>query len=109
MPFDVTTVKFNSAGLVPCVVQENETGIVLMLAWMSKESISKTLETKRVTFWSRSRQELWIKGETSGHSQELIELRLDCDQDCLLAIVNQTGPACHTGEHSCFFTTISDI
>ena len=77
-----------------------------MMAWMNAEAVAATLETGRVTYWSRSRQSFWIKGETSGHTQELVEMRVDCDRDCLLLIVRQTGPACHTNRRSCFYTAI---
>lgn len=106
--FDVSSLSFTEAGLIPVVTQEDETGEILMLAWMNAESIQRTLETKRVTYWSRSRQSFWIKGETSGHIQELVDLRIDCDRDCLLAIVRQTGPACHTNRKSCFYTSVID-
>jgi phosphoribosyl-AMP cyclohydrolase len=97
---------FNEQDLVPAVAQQHDTGEVLMLAWMSRESLAETLETGRVCYWSRSRRALWRKGETSGHTQRLVEARLDCDGDTLLLLVDQTGPACHTGAHSCFFRTI---
>jgi phosphoribosyl-AMP cyclohydrolase len=77
-----------------------------MMAWMNADAVARTLETRRVTYWSRSRASLWIKGETSGHVQELVELRVDCDRDCLLALVRQTGPACHTNRRSCFYTAV---
>ncbi|KQR97783.1 phosphoribosyl-AMP cyclohydrolase [Williamsia sp. Leaf354] len=89
-------------GLVAAVVQERSTGEVLMLAWMDAEALARTLATGRATYWSRSRREYWVKGETSGHVQAVHEVRLDCDGDALLVIVDQTGPACHTGTHSCF-------
>ena len=108
MSFDPTTLKFDDQGLLPVIAQESETGTVLMLAWMNAEAVVRTLETGRVTYWSRSRQSFWVKGETSGHIQELVELRLDCDRDCLLALVRQTGPACHTGRQNCFYTAIRD-
>ncbi len=98
--------KFDAAGLIPAIAQDAETGAVLMLAWMNEEALRLTLETRRVTYWSRSRQALWVKGESSGHRQELIEARLDCDGDALLLRVRQTGPACHTGAASCFFTPL---
>lgn len=79
-----------------------------MMAWMNADAVTKTLETKKVTYWSRSRQAFWIKGESSGHVQELVDLRVDCDRDCLLAVVRQTGPACHTNRRSCFYTAIRD-
>lgn len=106
MPFDPETLKFDANGLIPAIAQEAETGEVLMLAWMNAEAVARTLQTRRVTYWSRSRQAFWIKGETSGHVQELVEMRLDCDRDCLLLQVRQTGPACHTGRHSCFYTAV---
>jgi phosphoribosyl-AMP cyclohydrolase/phosphoribosyl-ATP pyrophosphohydrolase/phosphoribosyl-AMP cyclohydrolase len=97
---------FEKDELIPAVVQEKGTGEVLMLAYMNKESLSKTLETGYTWFWSRSRQELWNKGATSGHFQKVIEIYSDCDNDTLLVIVEQNGAACHTGNHSCFFTKI---
>ena len=106
MPFDPATLRYDSAGLIPCIAQEEATGEVLMMAWMSAEAVARTLATGRVTYWSRSRQAFWVKGETSGHVQELVELRLDCDRDCLLALVRQTGPACHTGRRACFYTAL---
>lgn len=108
MPFDPQSLTYNDAGLIPAIAQDAETHEVLMLAWMNADSIARTLETGRVTYWSRSRQAYWIKGETSGHVQALIEMRYDCDRDCLLVLVNQTGPACHTGRRSCFYTAIRD-
>lgn len=97
--------KKDPQGLLPVVVQEEATNQVLMVAWMNKEAYEKTLETGLMTYWSRSRQALWVKGETSGHYQHVRSLTLDCDLDTLLAKVDQTGPACHTGHHSCFFRT----
>ena len=97
---------FEKDELIPAVVQEKGTGEVLILAYMNKESLSKTLETGYTWFWSRSRQELWNKGATSGHFQKVIEIYSDCDNDTLLVIVEQSGAACHTGNHSCFFTKI---
>ncbi|CAN5769568.1 phosphoribosyl-AMP cyclohydrolase [soil metagenome] len=105
--FDVSTLRFDARGLIPAITQ-NAAGEVLMLAWMNAESLARTLATGDVTYWSRSRGALWRKGATSGHTQRLIELRLDCDRDTLLLIVEQTGPACHTGRPSCFFTAIRD-
>lgn len=96
-------VSFNADGLVPVVAQDAETGAVLMHAWMNRESLKLTLETGDVTYWSRSRNALWRKGETSGHFQRLREAFVDCDGDTLLLKVEQTGPACHTGEPTCFF------
>ncbi|KEJ88380.1 phosphoribosyl-AMP cyclohydrolase [Sulfitobacter donghicola] len=104
MPFDPTTLKYNEAGLIPAIAQDHATGEVLMMAWMNAESLMRTLETGQVTYWSRSRQEFWAKGATSGHVQTLKEIRLDCDRDCLLMQVDQIGAACHTGRRSCFFT-----
>lgn len=98
---------FVKADLIPTVIQEKSTGEVLMLAYMNKESLKKTLETGYTWFWSRSRQELWNKGATSGHIQKVVEIFTDCDDDTLLITVEQTGAACHTGNHSCFFTKIN--
>lgn len=106
MSFDPATLTYNDAGLVPVIAQQEDTGEVLMLAWMNAQAVTRTLETGRVTYWSRSRQAFWVKGETSGHTQELVELRVDCDRDCLLAVVRQTGPACHTKRRSCFYTAV---
>ncbi|QYJ04762.1 phosphoribosyl-AMP cyclohydrolase [Nocardioides panacisoli] len=92
----------NDAGLVPAVVQQHDTREVLMLAWMNDEALRQTLTTGRATYWSRSRQEMWVKGETSGHRQWVHEVRLDCDGDTLLVLVDQEGPACHTGARTCF-------
>lgn len=105
MGFDPATLAYNDQGLIPAIAQD-EAGDVLMMAWMNAESIARTLETGRVTYWSRSRQQFWVKGETSGHTQRLIDFRVDCDQDCLLLIVEQDGPACHTNRRSCFYTAI---
>ncbi|NNE89832.1 MAG: phosphoribosyl-AMP cyclohydrolase [Silicimonas sp.] len=106
MTFDPTTLKFDAAGLIPAIAQDETTGEVLMMAWMNAQSITRTLATKRVTYWSRSRQAFWVKGETSGHTQALVDLRVDCDRDCLLLIVRQKGPACHTDRRSCFYTSV---
>ena len=108
MPFDPATLKYDAHGLIPCITQDAETLEVLMFAWMNAEAVAKTLLTQRVTYWSRSRNALWIKGETSGHIQALQELRLDCDRDSLLALVTQKGPACHTNRRSCFYTALRD-
>jgi len=97
------TVIFNADGLVPAIAQDAKSGAVLMLAWMNREALEKTLATGAVTYWSRSRQSLWTKGETSGHTQKLVEAYVDCDGDALLLKVDQTGPACHTGEAVCFY------
>jgi phosphoribosyl-AMP cyclohydrolase len=106
MAFDPTSLKFDAAGLIPAIAQDEVTGDVLMMAWMNAQSITRTLATKRVTYWSRSRQAFWAKGETSGNIQTLVDLRIDCDRDCLLLIVRQEGPACHTDRRSCFYTSV---
>ena len=108
MPFDPSTLVYDSRGLIPAIAQDRTSGEVLMMAWMNAGSIARTLETGRVTYWSRSRAAFWVKGETSGHVQALVEMRVDCDRDCLLLIVDQTGPACHTHRRSCFFTALRD-
>ena len=94
---------FIKSELIPAIVQEKSTGVVLMLAYMNRESLQKTFETGYTWFWSRSRQELWNKGATSGHFQKVVDIFADCDDDTLLITVEQTGAACHTGNHSCFF------
>ncbi len=99
-------VAFDANGLVPAIAQQHDSGEVLMMAWMNRAAIEETLQTGRVCYWSRSRGSLWRKGETSGQVQRLVELRIDCDNDCLLLLVDQTGVACHTGRRSCFFTAI---
>jgi phosphoribosyl-AMP cyclohydrolase len=96
-------ITFDPTGLVPAIAQQHDTGEVLMLAWMNRAAVQETLETGRVTYWSRSRRALWRKGETSGHIQRLVSLRIDCDGDTLLLGVDQTGPACHTNRANCFF------
>jgi len=106
--FDPSSLAFNAQGLIPAIAQQHDSGEVLMLAWMNAESITETLKQGRVVYWSRSRGEFWRKGDTSGHVQKLIEMRFDCDQDCLLLSVDQSGPACHTGRRSCFYTAIRD-
>lgn len=108
MTFDPKTLKFNEAGLLPVIAQDADSLEVLMLAWMNAQSIQRTLDSGKVTYWSRSRQEYWVKGATSGHHQELVDLRYDCDRDCILVLVRQTGPACHTGRRSCFYTAVRD-
>jgi len=108
MQFDPATLNFNADGLIPAIAQDHATGEVLMLAWMNAEAVTRTLQTGRVTYWSRSRQAFWVKGESSGHVQELVEMRVDCDRDCLLLLVNQTGPACHTNRRSCFYTALRE-
>lgn len=106
--FDVSTLKFDASGLIPAIAQDADNGDVLMMAWMNAQAVTLTLDTGRVTYWSRSRQSFWVKGETSGHTQELVDLRVDCDRDCLLLQVRQTGPACHTNRRSCFYTAVRD-
>ncbi len=106
--FDPSNLKYNESGLVPAIAQDEQTGDVLMMAWMNAEAIQRTLDTNRVTYWSRSRQSFWAKGETSGNVQELVDFRVDCDRDCLLVLVHQTGPACHTNRRSCFYTAVRD-
>lgn len=105
---DPDTLVWNADGLISAIAQDHETGDVLMLAWMNAASLQRTFETGLVTYWSRSRQAFWVKGETSGHIQELVEMRVDCDRDCLLMQVKQTGPACHTNRRSCFYTAVRD-
>jgi len=104
----VDQIKYNGDGLVSAIAQQHDTGEVLMLAWMNKESLIKTLETNNIYYWSRSRNKLWRKGETSGNFQSLVEIRFDCDKDCILLLVNQIGPACHTGRQNCFYYVVRD-
>ncbi len=106
MKFDLASLTFNDDGLIPAIAVDSESGAVLMLAWMNRESLEQTIATKRVTYWSRSRKALWRKGDTSGHTQELVDLYVDCDADTLMLKVKQVGAACHTGEKSCFFNKI---
>ena len=106
MTFDPESLTYNEAGLIPAIAQDAESGEVLMMAWMNAEAVARTLATGRVTYWSRSRAAFWVKGESSGHVQELVELRVDCDRDALLVRVRQTGPACHTNRRSCFYTAV---
>lgn len=106
--FDPENLKFNEAGLLPAIAQDADTHEVLMLAWMNAESLRKTLATGQVTYWSRSRQSFWVKGETSGHTQDLVSLRFDCDRDSILILVRQKGAACHTGRKTCFYREVSD-
>ena len=101
-------IKFDPAGLVPAIAQQHDTGEVLMMAWMNRESVKLTLAEGRACYWSRARQALWRKGETSGQIQRLVELRLDCDGDAVLLLVDQHGVACHTGRRSCFFRAWRD-
>ncbi|TYB81580.1 phosphoribosyl-AMP cyclohydrolase [Maritimibacter fusiformis] len=106
MNFDAAQLRYNEAGLVPVVAQDHRSGEVLMLAWMNRGAVERTLASGRVTYWSRSRQAYWVKGETSGHVQKLVELRVDCDADALLVLVEQEGPACHTNRRSCFYSAV---
>lgn len=101
-----SVLRFDEAGLVPAIVQDAKTGEVLMMAWMNKESLQRTFDLGETVFWSRSRQELWHKGATSGNVQRVCDLRVDCDGDTLLVLVDPAGPACHTGEISCFFRAV---
>jgi phosphoribosyl-AMP cyclohydrolase len=105
----LSDIKFNKDGLIPVVAQCVKSGTVLMMAWMNEEALKKTIDTNDMYYFSRSRQKLWQKGETSGHFQKLIELRLDCDNDTILALIEQTGAACHTGTKSCFFKSIREF
>ena len=105
-PAVAARLKRDVQGLVPAVVQQHDSGEVLMLGWMDDEALRRTLATRRTTFWSRSRQEYWVKGETSGHGQSVVEVRLDCDGDTLLVRVDQQGAACHTGDRTCFDATL---
>jgi len=102
------SIKYNADGLVPAIAQQHDTSEVLMMAWMNRESISETLASNRVCYWSRSRSKLWRKGESSGQVQSLIDFRWDCDGDTLLLLVDQKGVACHTGRRNCFFNAIRD-
>lgn len=99
--------KRNADGLVCAVVQQRGSGEVLMVGWMDDEALHRTLTTRKATYWSRSRQTYWVKGETSGHTQHVHEVRLDCDGDAVLLVVDQTGPACHTGSATCFSRSLS--
>ncbi|NLB79991.1 MAG: phosphoribosyl-AMP cyclohydrolase [Clostridiaceae bacterium] len=102
----IKSVTYNGKGLVPVVTQDQQTGEVLMLAWMNEEALNLTIERKRMVYYSRSRQKLWLKGETSGHFQNLVSISIDCDGDTLLARVIQEGAACHTGNRTCFFRNL---
>jgi phosphoribosyl-AMP cyclohydrolase len=106
MSFDPASLKFDHNGLIPAIAQQEGSGEVLMMAWMNREAVARTLESGKVTYWSRSRQAFWVKGETSGHVQELVDMFIDCDRDCLLLSIRQTGPACHTNRRSCFYTSV---
>jgi len=104
----IEQLAFNADGLIPVITQDSTTKSILMFAWMSKASLQQTLKTKRMTYFSRSRQQLWIKGESSGHSQKLINMSFDCDGDVVLCQVEQLGAACHTGRESCFYLHVND-
>jgi phosphoribosyl-AMP cyclohydrolase len=102
----LAAISFDADGLVPCIAQQHDSGEILMMAWMNREAIEETMRTGRLCYWSRSRRALWRKGESSGNGQSLVDLRIDCDGDTLLALVDQTGVACHTGRHNCFFRAL---
>ena len=102
----LAAVQFDAQGLVPAIAQQHDTGEVLMMAWMDRNAVAETMRTGRACYWSRSRKAPWRKGDTSGHIQTLVDLRIDCDGDTVLVLVDQTGVACHTGRRSCFFTAI---
>jgi phosphoribosyl-AMP cyclohydrolase len=106
--FELSSLKFNSDGLIPAIVQDHENHDVLMMAWMNRESLEQTIKTGFVTYWSRSRQAFWVKGETSGHRQYLKSLSVDCDLDTLLVKVEQVGAACHDHYRSCFYRDLKD-
>ena len=105
-PAILDAITFDAQGLVPAIAQQHDSGEVLMMAWMNREAVARTLSTGEVHYWSRSRAALWHKGETSGQTQTLKEMRVDCDGDTLLLLVDQTGVACHTGRRNCFFTAV---
>ena len=105
----LSKVTYNSDGLVAAIAQDAENGDVLMMAWMNADTLRKTLETGRACYWSRSRQAFWRKGDTSGHHQTVHDLRIDCDGDTILMKISQVGAACHTGERTCFFTSVNDL
>ena len=105
---DFDTFKLDPNGLIPCIAQQYDTGEVLMMAYMNKESFLKTLEIGRMVYYSRSRKNLWMKGEESGHAQYVKELLIDCDKDTILAKVDQVGAACHTGNRTCFYRSLTD-
>ena len=102
----IDSLKFDAQGLIPAIAQQHDSGEVLMLAWMNRQAIEQTILTGQVCYWSRSRGQLWRKGQTSGQVQRLVELRVDCDQDALLVRVDQAGVACHTGRRACFFNRV---
>jgi len=102
----IAAIQFDAQGLVPAIAQQHDTGEVLMMAWMDRDAVAETMRTGRACYWSRSRNAAWRKGDTSGHIQTVVDLRVDCDGDTLLVLVDQTGVACHTGQHNCFFRAI---
>jgi phosphoribosyl-AMP cyclohydrolase len=104
---DINELAFNQDGLIPVITQDAESKNVLMFAWINRESLEVTLDTGRMTYWSRSRQQLWKKGESSGHIQSLVSMSFDCDGDCILCLVDQAGPACHTGRPNCFYLSVN--
>ena len=108
MLFDPASLSYNAAGLIPAIAQDETSGEILMMAWMNQDAVRQTLDSGRVTYWSRSRQAFWVKGESSGNTQTLVDFRIDCDRDCLLVVVRQIGPACHTNRRSCFYTAVRD-
>ena len=108
MSFDPASLSYNAAGLIPAIAQDETSGEILMMAWMNQDAVRQTLDSGRVTYWSRSRQAFWVKGESSGNTQTLVDFRIDCDRDCLLVVVRQIGPACHTKRRSCFYTAVRD-
>ncbi|MBT5679256.1 MAG: phosphoribosyl-AMP cyclohydrolase [Marinovum sp.] len=108
MSFDPASLSYNAAGLIPAIAQDETSGEILMMAWMNQDAVRQTLDSGRVTYWSRSRQAFWVKGESSGNTQTLVDFRIDCDRDCLLVLVRQIGPACHTNRRSCFYTAVRD-
>ncbi len=112
LPAEIDTalaaIRFDGQGLVPAIAQQHDTGEILMMAWMDRNAVAETMRSGRACYWSRSRQAPWRKGDTSGHIQALVDLRIDCDGDTLLVLVDQTGVACHTGRHNCFFRALRD-
>lgn len=105
----IATIKWDEQGLIPAIVQDAQTKAVLMMAYMNHQALQRTLDSGETVFWSRSRQTYWHKGETSGNTQQVVEVRIDCDADTLLIMVNPAGPACHTGETHCFYRTLSEF
>ena len=112
LPAEIDTalaaIQFDAQGLVPAIAQQHDTGEILMMAWMDRDAVAETMRSGRACYWSRSRQAPWRKGDTSGHIQTLVDLRIDCDGDTVLVLVEQAGVACHTGRHNCFFRAIRD-